>query len=154
MNNLFGTGRMIPGTGVILASAPGGTSGFLLGPMMAASPERDSIDFVAAASGGSAAATASVGVFLETVVRGLSLEAAITMKRLHHGGTPDEVLYEKGIADSTVAALTERGHVVAPTEGLGRVNAIWCPGGLPNEPDSCQGHSDPRASGLAIVQSE
>jgi gamma-glutamyltranspeptidase/glutathione hydrolase len=154
MNRLFGTGSMIPSTGVIPASTPDGPAGMPLGPVMATSPERGSVDFLAAASGGAPATTASISIFLDTIVLGQSLEAAFVRKRLHHGGMPDEVLYEEGIAEPLVAALTKRGHSVAPAVSLGRVNAVWCPDGLPDDPDSCQARSDPRADGLAIIQAE
>jgi hypothetical protein len=37
---------------------------------------------------------------------------------------------------------------------LGRVAALWCPEGLPREPERCQQQSDPRGNGLAILQTE
>lgn len=151
MNRLFGDRRLITGTGVMLAAAPG-SGGFPLGPVLAISPQRESVDFAATASGGSAGASALIAVFLDSVLRGRPLDDALAAKRVHDSGVPDVVLYEDGTPEAVVAGLAQRGHAVQPSGPLGQVNALWCPQGLPDGPDSCQAHSDPRADGLAIVQ--
>jgi gamma-glutamyltranspeptidase/glutathione hydrolase len=150
MNRLFGVRRVVPGTGVILAAPP--QSGMPLGPMMAVSPQRESVDFAATASGGSAGASALVSVFLDSALRGRSLDDALAAKRVHDSGAPDTVLYEEGMDAAVVAGLSQRGHAVQPSGPLGQVNALWCADGLPNHPGSCQARNDPRASGLAIIQ--
>jgi gamma-glutamyltranspeptidase/glutathione hydrolase len=151
MNRLFGDRRLIPGTGVILAAAPG-NAGLPLGPMLALSPQRESLDFAATASGGPAGASALIAVFLDSVLRGRPLDDALAAKRVHDSGAPDMVLYEDGTPETVIAGLSQRGHAVQPSGPLGQVNALWCPGGLPDHPDDCQAHADPRAGGLAIVQ--
>jgi gamma-glutamyltranspeptidase/glutathione hydrolase len=151
MNRLFGDRRVVPGTGVILA-APPGAAGMPLGPMLAVSPQRESVDFAATASGGQAGASALIAVFLDSVLRGRPLDDALAAKRVHDSGAPTTVLYEDGTPEAVVAGLSQRGHAVQPSGPLGQVNALWCPEGLPDHPDSCQAGSDPRASGLAIVQ--
>jgi gamma-glutamyltranspeptidase/glutathione hydrolase len=153
MNRLFGDRRPIPGTGVVLA-APPGAAGFPLGPMLAVSPQRESVDFAATASGGSASASALVSVFLDSVLRGRPLADALAAKRIHDSGAPDTVLYEEGTADAVVAGLSQRGHAVQQAGPLGQVNAFWCPQGLANHSDSCQAHSDPRGGGLALIQGQ
>jgi gamma-glutamyltranspeptidase/glutathione hydrolase len=151
MNRLFGDRRLIPGTGVVLAAAPS-NAGLPLGPMLAVSPQRESVDFAATATGGSAGASALMSVFLDSVLRGRPLDDALAAKRVHDSGAPDTVLYEDGTAEAVVAGLSKRGHAVQPSGPLGQVNALWCPQGLPGHPDSCQARSDLRASGLAIIQ--
>jgi gamma-glutamyltranspeptidase / glutathione hydrolase len=150
MNRLFGNRRLIPGTGVILAAPPGG--GFPLGPVLAISPQRESMDFAATASGGSAGASALIAVFLDSVLRGRPLDDALAAKRVYDNGMPDIVLYEDGTPETVVGGLSQRGHTVQPSGPLGQVNALWCPQGLPDDSESCQARSDPRADGLAIVQ--
>jgi gamma-glutamyltranspeptidase len=54
--------------------------------------------------------------------------------------------------DAVVASLSQRGHIVQEGGPLGYVNALWCPEGFPDHHDSCEARSDPRASGLAIIQ--
>ncbi len=151
MNRLFGDRRLITGTGVVLAAAPT-NAGLPLGPMLAISPQRESMDFAATASGGSAGASALIAVFLDSVLRDRPLDDALAAKRVHDSGAPDTVLYEDGTAEAVVAGLSQRGHAVQPSGPLGQVNALWCPQGLPGHSDSCQARSDPRASGLAIIQ--
>jgi gamma-glutamyltranspeptidase/glutathione hydrolase len=151
MNRMFGDRRLIPGTGVMLAAAPS-NAGLPLGPMLALSPQRESVDFAATASGGSAGASALIAVFLDSVLRGRPLDDALAAKRVHDSGAPDTVLYEEGTPEAVVAGLSQRGHAVQPSGPLGQVNALWCPEGLPNHPDNCRAYSDPRAGGLAIVQ--
>ena len=151
MNRLFGDRRLVPGTGVILAAPPGG-AGIPLGPMLALSPQRESVDFVATGSGGPAGASALISVFLDSVLRGRPLDDSLAAKRVHDSGAPDRVLYEDGTAEAIVAGLSERGHTVQQSGPLGQVNALWCAQGLPDHADSCQARSDPRAGGLAIIQ--
>lgn len=153
MNRLFGDRRPIPGTGVVLA-APPGAAGFPLGPMLVVSPQRESVDFAATASGGPAGASALIAVFLDSVLRGRPLADAFAAKRVHDGGAPDIVLYEDGTAEAVIAGLSQRGHAVQPSGPLGQVNALWCPQGLPNNSDSCQARSDPRGGGLALIQGQ
>jgi gamma-glutamyltranspeptidase/glutathione hydrolase len=153
LNRPFGTGRIVQGTGVFLA-APPVTAGFPLGPVVAISPEDGTVDFIGAASPGAIGTTALATVFVDTVVRGESLESAIGAKRLSYSAASDTVAYEDGISDSVVSELARRGHVLQPAGELGRVNAIWCSGGLPDDSDSCQAYSDPRGSGFAVIQAD
>ena len=154
LNRLFGSGRMVPGTGVVLAAAPGGSGGFPLGPMMVVKRDDNGVRFAAAASGGTTATTAEISVYLDSAVLGQPLDAALAAKRVHHNGTPDTVFYEEGDTDAVISGLQQRGHAVAAAGVLGRVNALWCRDGLPNDPETCQAGSDPRGNGLAILQSE
>jgi gamma-glutamyltranspeptidase/glutathione hydrolase len=154
MNGLFGSGRMVPGTGVILAAPPAGAGGFPMGPMIVVGPQGNAVDFAAAASGGTTGTTAEIAVFLGSAVLRQPLQAAIAAKRIHHNGAPDTVFYEGGENDAIVSGLQQRGHGVAPAGVLGRVNALWCPDGLPDNPESCQAGSDPRGNGLAVLQAE
>jgi gamma-glutamyltranspeptidase/glutathione hydrolase len=153
LNRPFGTGRIVQGTGVFLA-APPSSGGFPLGPVIAISPEDGTVDFVGAASPGATGTTALATVLVDTVVRGESLERAIGAKRVSYSAASDTVAYEDGIGDSVVSELSRRGHVLRPADELGRVNAIWCSGGLPDDSDSCQAHSDSRGSGLAVIQAD
>jgi gamma-glutamyltranspeptidase / glutathione hydrolase len=154
LNRPFGTGRIIPGTGVFLAAAPSGAGGIPVGPVIAINPERGTADFIGAASPGVPGTTALATVLVDTVARGESLDAAVEAKRVSYSAASDTVAYEEGTGDSIVSALSQRGHVLQQTAGLGRVNAIWCSGGLPDDSDSCQARNDPRGSGLAVIQAE
>lgn len=156
MNSLFGTGRVAPGTGIILAPAPNpaGPGSTALGPMIMANAPTGEFYYAAAASGGPTAATAMAGVFLGAASLGQPLETAIATKRIHHNGAPDGVFHEDGVADDVLQGLRQRGHQLGEAGILGRVAAVWCPGGLPPKADTCQAAADPRSSGLAVVLAE
>jgi gamma-glutamyltranspeptidase/glutathione hydrolase len=156
LNDIFGSGRVAPGTGIILAPAPGpsGAGSTALGPMILSNAPTGGFYYAAAASGGTTAATAMAAVFLDTVVLDQPLDRAMSAKRIHHNGNPDVVFHEEGVAADILSSLGERGHQVSDAGILGRVAAVWCPAGLPAEPDTCQAAVDPRSSGLAVVLSD
>jgi gamma-glutamyltranspeptidase/glutathione hydrolase len=154
LNRPFGNGRVIPGTGVILAAPPAYGGAFPLGPMIAIDPDGGTVDFVGAASGGARGTQALIAAFLDTVVRGESLGTAIAAGRVLYPGTGKGVAYEDGVGDSVVAGLSQRGHVPERTAALGRVNALWCSKGLPDDSDSCEARNDPRGNGLAVIQAD
>lgn len=121
MNNLFGTGRIAPGTGLVLAAAPG------IGQVPPALPtvlmlaNRNLRAFRAAgtASGGEGAPAALA----------LALHRAL-------GGMP---------AGQAVSAPRS-----GAAERLGRVSLVSCPQYLPGVPGSCTWAADPRGHGLAL----
>lgn len=150
LNNLFGAGRIAPGTGMVLPAAPphGGLGASALASMLVINQNLYQLFFVAAASGGAAAPTAMVHVALRVLVEKLTLEAAMSSRRLHHGGAPDQVFHERGESPEKLAALARRGHRTVETPALGQVNAFSCPRGLESEESLCQVKADPRGFGL------
>ncbi len=156
MNGLFGNGIVAGDSGVLLASVPGsgGRGPASLGPMLAIDHFTNDFFFAGAAAGGAAAPTSLINVALGNLFAVDSLENAMAAKRLHHGGLPDVVLHEPGYDEIAIQALLKRGHRVAATAAIGRVNAIGCTQGLPFEPASCEAISDPRGFGLGVKISE
>ena len=154
MNNLFGTGRFAPGTGVLLAAYPGGAGRgpTSLGPLVVVNETVQRLFFAAASSGGVAAPTSLVNVAARTLLTDVELEAAMQAKRIHHEGVPDITFFENGIDDAAQKALLGRGHRLARTPALGRVNAAYCPRGIPSESARCSIRADirPRGYGLAV----
>jgi len=153
MNGLFGSGRMAPGTGVLLAAPPSPGSNGFLSPSAAivGNPNTGDVKFAAAASGGSAAPTALIQVMLQAVEEEEELEAAMRTARFHHGGQPDELFYESGTRSEIISDLLTRGHAVQEASGVGRVNALRCSGGVIEAPNSCAVLSDPRGFGLSTL---
>ena len=90
-----------------------------------------------------------VQVALDSLIREKSLDDAMDAPRLHHGGHPDLVYYERDYDRRALQSLTRRGHHIGATPALGRVVAILCSGGLPPKPETCQVRADPRGFGLA-----
>ena len=153
MNDLFGTGRMIPGTGVILSPPPNqtGQDPFNLGPVLVTGHNNGSFYFAAAASGGVTAPTAIAQVFLDSIIGQQPLEQAVVAGRIHHNGEPDVVFHEPNTDQSVLQSLTDQGHGLQQADILGRVQAIWCPRAVENLKTGCQAKADPRGDGLSVV---
>ena len=151
--NLFGVGRVAPGFGVVLASAPGrgNRNALSLSAMIALTRDNQAFRFAGAASGGGAAATALARVVAETLFSEKTLERAIVTPRAHHGGIPDVALIENTVPKAMSGQLRAKGHRLETAPALGLVNAAECPLGLDagSEEIACFVASDPRGDGLA-----
>lgn len=148
-NNLFGTGRVAAGTGVVLASVPGpgGRGATALGPMLVS--DGPQFVFAAAASGGQAAPTTLVGTAASTLLAENDLARAMSARRIHRSTAPDFVFVEQGADPSIVRGLSRLGYEVGYTPTIGRTVAIHCPDGSPDDPSTCVYAADPRSYGLA-----
>jgi len=152
LNNLFGSGRIVPGFGFPIAAAPrNGTAEPITSftPAVLVNHNSHQTFFVGSASGGAAAPSALATVLTNLLVNEMPLKEAVAAPRLHHGAVPDRTYVEPGLA-SARAELEARGHDVDEVPEIGRVNAIACLEGLPREPESCVFSTDPRGSGLAV----
>lgn len=151
MNAAFGTGRVAPGSGILLAAAPStdGRGPIGLAPMLVANEHSREFRFAAGASGGVAAPAALAGVAARVLLDNQGLEAAVTAPRVHLSGDPDVTYHEPALTAGAVAALSAAGHRLATTPTIGLVNAISCPDGLPTQPNTCAMAVDPRGQGLA-----
>ena len=153
MNNLFGIGKMIPGTGIALAAAPSqlsdGTKSFA--PIVVEKNSLKKIVFVAGASHGITAASALAAVIRDIFIRGASLADAIAKPRIHHGGSPNIVFMEQNVSTQIQKELGSRRHKLRKVREIGRVNAIFCLDGMPGNYASCTFSSDQRAYGLGII---
>ncbi len=152
LNGLFGTGRVAPGTGVVLAAAPGpgGRGATALGPMLIVNENINAFFFAGAAAGGIAAPSALAGVALRTIEGDESLTAAIGAVRVLGTRVPDQIYYESINGGVARAALGGRGDRLIEVPSLGRVNAIACLEGIPRNPETCTQATDPRGHGLAV----
>lgn len=153
LNSLFGTGRIAPGTGIVLASMPGqgGRGATGLGPMLVVNDHTPQFRFAAAASGGAAAPVAMVQVAAETLLAGVPLGEAMATKRVLGGGDPDVVYFEQLLPATDLQNLSRRGHQLVQILSAGKVNAISCPGTIPERPETCAAATDPRGFGLAAT---
>ena len=151
LNNLFGTGRVAPGTGMLIAARPddGGRGSVSLGPVLMVNANSKEFRFAGAASGGVTAPAALVQSALAAMAGGMPVDAALALPRVHHSGAPDLLYYEPAMGRAVLDGLLARGYSIAPSRSLGLVNAIYCPLGLPTKPESCSAGNDPRGFGLA-----
>ena len=151
MNNLFGTGRMVPGTGILLAASPAasGNTATSLSPIVLVNHNTSQLLFAAGSVGGAAAPSALASVMRGALLDGLPLRDAMGASRLHHGGIPDIVFTEPDFGVVLRDSLSRRGHQVVKIPEIGRVNAVHCPGGAPRSPETCVFDTDRRGFGLA-----
>ncbi len=152
LHNLFGTGRVAEGTGIVLAAAPEveGIGPQSLAPIMVFHSESGDPVLIAAATGGAAAPSALAWMVVNLFDGGMNLTQAMAAPRCHHGGLPDRVLVEPDTPRVWAAGLSERGHTVEGIAEIGRINAIYCPAGLFADHERCQYRSDRRGYGMAV----
>lgn len=122
MNGPFGTGRMVPGTGIIPARAPDapgfGLAGAFLAPALVTNDFNGTF-FFAGSSAGGPQASASV------------LEAANAL-----------------VSTSTTLEAVHRSSV---SNAQSLLNVVACPGGAPREGASCVFGADPKGAGLGVL---
>jgi len=153
MNFGFGTGRVAPGTGVLLSALPGlnGRGPMPLGPMLVVNPNTQEAYFAGAASRGVTAPTQLINVAARIFMANEDPVAAIQQPRTHHGGAPDKLYHEQNVSNDVLSGLRQKGYTLENVRGgLGIVNAIACPGGLKVQPEGCRMLNDPRGYGLAV----
>ncbi|GAB2174916.1 gamma-glutamyltransferase [Dongia sp. agr-C8] len=151
MNAPFGSARIAPGTGIILAPAPNdrGAGFSALGPIMQASNHSGRLYFLAAGGGGAPAAIAKALLFHAVARDDLAIDKAMGDGRLFADGAGTVYLEDK--LAGAQGGVSGAGFKVEHAEKLGRVNAIWCPKSTPDTPDSCQLRNDFRGSGLTTT---
>ena len=148
MNAPFGSARIAPGTGIILAPAPNeqGAGFSALGPVMLANNNSGRLYFLAAGSGGTPADIAKAMVFDAVLNQEKPMDTAMQAGRLFADGA-GTVYVEDAVAGGQVA-IAGAGFKVEPADKLARVNAIYCPKSTPDSPDTCQFRNDYRGNGL------
>jgi len=149
MNAPFGSARIAPGTGIILAPAPNdrGAGFSALGPVMLASNASGRLYFLAAGSGGAPADIAKATLFDSVSRQEIPLEKAMQQGRIFADGAG--TAYVEDSIPGGQAAVT--GFKVEHADKLARVNAIYCKDGIPDTPDTCQFRNDYRGSGLVTT---
>lgn len=150
LNNAFGTGRILPNQGFLLAFAPGvkGRGPYSVGPMLAINANSNEFRFAAAAGGSVASASAVSQTALHALIGHLPLRESVAAARLHAANAPDMVQLENGYPDA--AALQSAGHELGDAAPPARINALQCGSGSPNA-SRCSAATDPRGAGMALV---
>lgn len=151
LHNLFGIGRIAGETGIFLAAAPDkkGKGPQALAPLLVLDRKSRKLRLMAAATGGVAASSALAWLLQQLFFEEQSLERAIYMPRLHHGGVPDLILYEPGMPEEWLVGLKRKGHKISQTGSIGRISAFYCSSKAENG-HKCYQSSDPRGTGIAL----
>ncbi|WP_074767815.1 gamma-glutamyltransferase [Magnetospirillum fulvum] len=145
---VFGQGVVAPGTGIVLAAAPGPGAPPSATTVMVVNPHTNRVFFAAGSSGGAAAPAALAQTLLAALAEDKPLAEAVARPRVVHLGTPDAAFVEVGAHPLDPAPLTRRGHQIGTVTMPSRVEALRCREGLLQTPD-CEAATDPRGSGLA-----
>ena len=147
LNFSYGSGLMVPGTGVILnnemddfSAAPGFPNAFgLIGseanavaprkrPLSSMTPtlvlEDGQVRLVAGSPGGPRIITAVVQQILNMAEFGMNVAEAALAPRIHHQWKPDMLFHERGFSPDTLRLLRARGHKLREVRTLGSLSSI------------------------------
>jgi gamma-glutamyltranspeptidase / glutathione hydrolase len=173
LNTSFGSGIIVPGTGVMLNNQmddfsihPGTPNVFgLVGgeanaimpakrPLSSMSPtivlEEGRPIVTAGAAGGPTIISQVVLVLTRYLDLGLPLDEAVAGPRFHHQWLPNQLVVERSMAADVITQLQAWGHDVTVLETMGVTQAIAQP-----DPDGpLYGVHDPRVPGLAAGPTE
>tara|TARA_Y100001934_G_C12368435_1_gene784877 strand:- start:71 stop:1735 length:1665 start_codon:yes stop_codon:yes gene_type:complete len=167
INTGFGSGVVIPGTGVIMnnemddfSAQPGAPNAFgLIGaeanavepgkrPLSSMSPTivlKDGEPVLAlGGAGGPTIITQTAQHILNVLDLGMSIDEAIAAPRIHHQWVPDQLRVEKRIDAKTLSGLKEFGHKIRNSSTIG-VSQI-----ISHSKEGFSGVADPRSSGIAL----
>ena len=143
LNLSYGSGIVVPGTGILLnnemddfSAAPGAPNAYgLIGgeknaieagkrPLSSMTPAlifKDGEPFMAVgAPGGARIITAVFNVIVNVIDRGMNIADAVDAPRIHHQWLPDQLRYEPGLGEETKAALAAMGHELEPLDWYAR----------------------------------
>ena len=147
LNLSYGSGVVVPGTGVLLnnemddfSAAPGAPNAYgLVGdeknaiapmkrPLSSMSPVflfKDGQPFMAVGgAGGSRIITSVLQTIINVTDRGMSLGDAVDHPRIHHQWLPDQILAEPGVSKDTQDLLKAKGHKIEPVDWFARPQAV------------------------------
>jgi gamma-glutamyltranspeptidase/glutathione hydrolase len=171
VNTTFGSGVVIPGTGIVMnnemddfSAQPGAPNVFgLIGaeanaiapgkrPLSSMSPTivlRDGKPiFTVGAAGGPTIITQVLLAIIQVVDFSKSPTEALGRARFHHQWKPDRLLVERALGQAVIDALRAKGHTVEIVNTLGAAQAI----GLGQDGKAFSGSPDPRGRGAFAVR--
>ena len=168
LNFSYGSGIMIPGTGMLMnnemddfSSKPGVPNGYgLLGseansiqankrPLSSMTPsiifKNNKPYLVLGSPGGSRIITTVLQVALNVMEHNMNVAEAVNSPRIHHQWLPELLMMEKGFGPDTEKLLEEKGYKLYPSSTMGSVQAIL------KEGDYFYGAADPRRPSSGAV---
>ena len=168
LNFSYGSGIVIPGTGILMnnemddfSSKKGvpnayGLVGFEANeiqgrkrPLSSMTPTivfKDEKPFLVLGSpGGSRIITTVLQVVLNVLEHQMNVKQAVISPRIHHQWLPDVLLMEEGFSSDTLSLLKAKGHTIRPSRTMGSVQAIVSNG------DYFYGAADPRRPSSGAV---
>ena len=170
VNTTFGSGVVLPGTGIVMnnemddfSAQPGTPNAFgLIGaeanavapgkrPLSSMSPTivlRDGKPvFTVGAAGGPTIISQAVLAIIHFIDHGMTPAKALGQARFHHQWKPNRLLVEKALGKATIDALRNMGHTIKVTNSIGAAQAL----GLGQAGRPFTGAADPRGRGVFSV---
>ena len=170
VNTTFGSGVVLPGTGIVMnnemddfSAQPGTPNAFgLIGaeanavapgkrPLSSMSPTivlRDGKPvFTVGAAGGPTIISQAVLAIIHFIDHGMTPAKALGQARFHHQWKPNRLLIEKALSQATIDALRNMGHTIKVTDSIGAAQAL----GLGQAGRPFTGAADPRGRGVFSV---
>ena len=168
LNFSYGSGMMIPGTGMLInnemddfSSKPGTFNGYgLLGseanaiegnkrPLSSMTPtiifKNDEPYMVFGSPGGSRIITTVLQVALNVIDHDMNIAQAVHSPRMHHQWLPEVLMIESGFGADTERLLNEKGYKLYPSTTMGSVQAIM------KEGNYFYGSADPRRPSAGVA---
>ena len=168
LNFSYGSGKMIPGTGMLInnemddfSSKPGTPNGYgLLGseanaiegnkrPLSSMTPTiifKDQKPYMVFGSpGGSRIITTVLQVALNVMEHEMNIAQAVHSPRMHHQWLPEVLMLEKGFGSDTEKLLESKGYKLYQSSTMGSVQAIV------KEGNYFYGSSDPRRPSAGVA---
>ncbi len=168
LNFSYGTGWMVPGTGILLnnemddfSAQPGvpNAYGLIGGEFNAVEPEKRMLSsmtptlvlrdgqvyFATGSPGGSRIITTVLQVVLNVLEHGMNLAEATAALRVHHQWLPEALQVEPGLSADTLRLLERKGYEVRVGRTMGSVQTVGRVG------DRFHGAADPRSPGALAV---
>jgi gamma-glutamyltranspeptidase/glutathione hydrolase len=168
LNFSYGSGMMIPGTGMLInnemddfSSKPGTFNGYgLLGseanaiegnkrPLSSMTPTiifKDNEPYMVFGSpGGSRIITTVLQVALNVMDHDMNIAQAVHSPRIHHQWLPEVLMIESGFGVDTERLLKEKGYKLYPSSTMGSVQAIM------KEGNYFYGSADPRRPSAGVA---
>ena len=168
LNFSYGSGKMIPGTGMLInnemddfSSKPGTPNGYgLLGseanaiegnkrPLSSMTPTiifKDEKPFAVFGSpGGSRIITTVLQVALNIMDHDMNIAQAVHSPRIHHQWLPEVLMIENGFGTDTENLLKQKGYRLYPASTMGSIQAIM------KEGNYFYGSADPRRPSAGVA---
>ena len=169
INTTFGSGVVIPGTGIVMnnemddfSAQPGVPNAFgLIGaeanavapgkrPLSSMSPTIVLKDgkpvFTIGAAGGPTIISQALLAIINIVDHGMAPDQALKQARFHHQWKPNQLIVEKSLGQECIDSLREIGHVIKVVDSMGAAQSL----GL-NDVGVFIGSADPRGRGVFSV---
>ena len=170
VNTTFGSGVVLPGTGIVMnnemddfSAQPGTPNAFgLIGaeanavapgkrPLSSMSPtivlRAGKPVFTVGAAGGPTIISQAVLAIIHFIDNGMTPAKALGQARFHHQWKPNRLLVEKALGQATIDELRKMGHTVKVTDSIGAAQAL----GLGQAGRPFTGAADPRGRGVFSV---